>query len=791
MDAAALRTLEYPKIVERLTEAASTSLGKELAADLLPADEPDEARRRVAETAEGAAVLDAVGMPPLGGARDIRALVEKAEKGAVLETHELLAVGSSVYAARNVKRFFKELAIEAASLSEAASLLEICGKLEKDVETAVDEHGALRDDASGELVRIRREIRSSQSRVKERLDAILRAAEYQKYFQDALVTMRGDRYVLPVKQEYRQFFPGIVHDQSASGATLFIEPMEIVQLNNDVKQLYLAEQQEIERILRALTAAVAAQAAPLRENCRLLAQIDFVFAKARLAAQMRASEPLFSETGEIALRAARHPLIDAAQVVPVDILLGGAYKTLLITGPNTGGKTVSMKTLGLLALMAQAGLFIPAASESRLPVLANVFADIGDEQSIEQSLSTFSAHMTHIVAILRQAGPRDLLLLDELGAGTDPEEGAALAMSILEHLMRVGALVVATTHYSQLKTFAYTRAGIENASVEFDVETLRPTYRLLTGVPGASNAFAISRRLGLGAALIERAKELIDADHAQFENVLNQLETEKTRYEHKNAEIAERERQLAALERKAEALRADVLGRKDKILSRAQEESANLVREARREAERVIRELKAQFSDQGLQKRQAAIDGARRTLSERLQGIHALQKKSDAPDRPVDPAAVRPGDAVYVATLGQKGTVLSVQGKDLFVQLGLMKTTVSAANCRAVDGQSGLSRRALQPKSRPKDMNFAKAQNVSRQIDIRGMLVDEAEGVVAKFLDDALLAGLSQVLVIHGKGTGALRKGIRAYLKGHRSVQDISVGELNEGGDGATVVQLR
>lgn len=788
MEQSVLKTLEYDKIIAMLAARAESALGKELAKQLLPSGAFNEVGELLKETAEGRAIMETSGSAPLGGIRDIRAPLQKTRLGAVLEPHELLEIASTLYAMRRIKRFFKELELDAPILSEAAARIELLGQLERRIETIVDEHGNIRDDASAELARLRREIKQSQSRIKERLDSVLRSAEYQKYFQDVLVTMRGDRYVVPIKQEYRQFFPGIVHDQSSSGATLFIEPMAVVNLNNDVKQCIAAEKHELERILRSISQQIADQSQILQENCSILARLDFVFAKAKLAGDMDASMPLLSKDGHVELNQARHPLLDANRVVPISLSLGDRFRTLLITGPNTGGKTVGIKTLGLLALMNQSGLYIPALSGSKLPVFRQVFADIGDEQSIEQSLSTFSAHMTHLVKILDMATDEDLLLIDEIGAGTDPEEGAALAMAILEHLMNVGARVVATTHYSELKTFAYSKEGIENASVEFDIKTLRPTYRLLIGIPGTSNAFAISKRLGLADELIARARQLIDADHAQFERILNHLETEKILYEQRNADIAQRQRQIEALERKVNAMRAELSEKKESILRKAREDSANLIRGTRREAEEIIAKLKEQFSDQGAKNRQAAIDEARGRMKTAMSAAAFSNAPKPRAGKPVRADQLSPGDAVYITTLDQKGTVISCSPKDVFVQLGAMKTTVPLSACLSAEPERN-SRRESPASSKP--MNLSKTTSVRRQVDLRGMMVDEAESVVGKYLDDAILAGLSEVLVIHGKGTGALRKGIRSYLKSHRSVQDISVGELSEGGDGATVVKLR
>lgn len=799
MEQESFKILEYKRILSRLREKAGTTLGKELAGGLLPSGDREEVRERLQQTAE-AVYVSSMAQPPLGGIKDIRESIKKVGLGAVLAPDELLDILTTMYAMREMKRFFKELEAEAPILKNWARSLEILGQLEKDLEHIVDEHGNLRDDASVELKRIRREIRSSQAKIKDHLAGLLHNNEYQKYFQEAIVTMRGDRYVLPVKQEYRQHFPGIVHDQSATGSTLFIEPMAVVNLNNDIKQLTAAERHEVERILRAASQKIRKNDSQLMDNCEIMAQVDFAFAKANLAYEMKATEPVLNEAGVTKLMSARHPLLPPDKVVPIDITIGDSYSMLLVTGPNTGGKTVSMKTFGLLVLMAQSGLFLPVESGSEIAVYSNIYADIGDEQSIEQSLSTFSAHMTHLVSILDKVEPEDLVLLDELGAGTDPEEGAALAMAILERLLTIKATVLATTHYSELKTFAFGREGIENACVEFDVATLRPTYRLLIGIPGASNAFAISRRLGLSESLIIRAKQLIQADHAQFEQVINQLEKEKMLYEQMNADIETRLRRAEQMEAKAEAMRVELNQKKADILRRAKDEGAALVRRMRRESEEVISQLKEQFNDQGIQKRQAAIQAARDQINEAAGKVRPGIVSVKAFRKPVDLKTLEPGDIIYVTKLDQKGTVLSIRGKELEVQLGSLKINVKARDCKFVEkaprekpsAKGGANGSLSGGGGRKRGSSFiSKAQEAHRDIDIRGMMVDEAEMVLGKFLDDSVMAGLSQVLIIHGKGTGALRKGVHAYLKRHRNVASFNFADMSEGGTGATLVELQ
>lgn len=787
MDVAALRTLEYHKVQMMLAERTSSVMGREIAEKLTPSSDKETVEIWLAETQEAHQILSGLTNVPLGGIRDIRSFLKRAELGAVLEPHELSQVASTLYASRRMKNFFADLAEIAPTLSEMANQITILRKLEEMIEATVNSDGSIRDDASVELARIRRDIKQFQHRVKEKLDGILRSSEYQKYFQDTLITMRGDRYVIPIKLEYRQYFPGIVHDQSASGATVFIEPMAVVNLNNDIKQLMSAEKNEVERILQIISGHIAQAVPEAINNCNMLARLDFSFAKARLGLDWQAVYPVLNDHGYVDLRQARHPLIPSGVVVPIDLHLGKKFKTLLITGPNTGGKTVSLKTLGLFAIMVQAGLYIPASAGSEMPIFTNVFADIGDEQSIEQSLSTFSGHMTHLVDILAKVGSNDLVLVDEIGAGTDPDEGAALAMAILEHLLSAGATTVATTHYSELKTFAYSRPGVQNASVEFNVETLRPTYRLLIGIPGSSNAFAISKRLGLDASIVNRAKQLIDSEHAEFENVLNSLEQEKLQYEKLNSEALDNEREINRIRQKIEQEQEVLERNKGQLLSKAKTEATRILRQAKKEAEEIITELKLQSAVQEGREKQKAMQDARQRLASGLSVLEGdFLQDTEAPQ--VIDAPVYPGARVYVTTLKQVGTVLAITSKEASVQLGIMKMNVPLSACRLLPEEAA----KLAKSNKQHDVTYlAKVSDISREVDIRGITVEEAELVLSKYLDDAILAGLNEVTVIHGKGTGALRTGVRSYLKHHHNVRDISIGEFNAGGNGATVVRLK
>ena len=791
MEKETLDTLEYDKIRAMLEARAGSILGKEKARAILPSSDFDEVAELLHETEE-AARLSAFSSPPLGGIFDIRESLAKAGRGAVLDLGDFTDLLSTMHAMRAVKHFFKEMELDVPIVKEQARGIEILGQLERRLENSIDMHGNMLDDASVELSRIRRELRSGKRRAKEQMEAILHRTEYQKFFQDAIITQRGERNVIPIKQEYRQSFPGIVHDQSASGATLFIEPLALVDLNNDLKQLALAEKNEMQRILRLLSQAVGENSSILKENCTILADLDFIFARAKLAAAMQATKPALNREGRTKLVAARHPLIEASKVVPIDLALGKSCHMLLITGPNTGGKTVSLKTLGLFALMVQSGCYIPAAAGSEISVYPSIYTVIGDEQSIEQSLSTFSAHMSHMVKLLERAERADLLLIDEIGAGTDPEEGAALAMAILEQFLARGTSTIVTTHYSELKTFAFTREGIENACVEFDVETLRPTYRLLTGMPGASNAFAISRRLGLSEAAILRAQQFIKADHAQFEKVVNQLESEKLMYEQRNADILERQQRVTKLEEKTLALKAEIQEKKEQMLKKARQESAALVRRTRQEAEEIIKSLKAQFDDLGIESRRRAMQEAREKLQEAAERSRTGLIPGKAYKEKIDMKKLAVGDIVYVRKLDQKATVLKIQGANIEVQLGSLKTYVKAGDCRFVE-RAGKEPLATGGKKRGRGAGtlLQKTANLHREIDVRGLMVDEAEQVIGKFLDDAVIGGLGQVLIIHGKGTGALRKGVHDYLKHHKSVARYNFADMSEGGTGATLVDLQ
>ena len=784
MDTESFKVLEYGKITNWLAAFAATMQGKERCRSVVPSGDYDEVARLHQETAEAVQILQ-VQAPPFGGVYDLRDILKTAARGSILEIDELRSVMSTMGGMRNVKYFFRDLTLDVPLLKEQAKPIEILGMVERHLKDTIDDHGNLRDDASPELRRITRELHTAQARVKDRLSAILHDAANQKYFQEAIVTVRDERYVIPVKQEYRNYFPGVIHDQSASGATLFVEPLATVELNNTVRQMGLAHEQEIQRILQKLSAEIALNGSILAANCDILAAIDLIFARAGLAREMEAYPPTLNRDGYVHLKRARHPLLPKDKVVPIDIELGKTFSILLVTGPNTGGKTVSMKTLGLLALLSQIGCFLPTAPDSELPVYCNIYADIGDEQSIEQSLSTFSAHTRNIVRIIEKAEEGDLILLDEVGAGTDPDEGAALARSIIEYFLRRNISVVATTHYAALKTYAYTQPGVENASVEFDLKTLRPTYRLLIGIPGASNAFSISRQLGLPQDIVARAEIYVNEEHTHFERIVNELKQEKKDYEARNRALHNRESEITAIETRLRSEREALTASRQELLHKAREEANNIVREARRSAEETIKSLKEQFDDHGVKERRKAIQDARNRLDEAY--VQGGLPKDEVVGEPVRPNSIQVGDIVCIKSLAQEGTVLAVQDNELIVQVGGLRTIVKMNACTFV----GRKKHKKSTKVHVGTSISRKSAEIRPQIDVRGMTVLEAEDVLGKFIDDAVFTGLSKILLIHGKGTGALRQGLQDYLKRHRSVLTFSFADISEGGTGATVVELK
>ena len=778
-----MRILEFTRVRDMLAEGCLTENGREKCRALVPFCTLAEVERAQRETEEAAVILRYVGGHPLTEFPDARPALSICEKGGTLSPGMLLGVAALLRASRSARDALVTDRENTPLLRGMAEGLTEARNLEKDITDAILSEDEIADRASSELMNIRRHLRGAQDRIKEKLNQMIRSSAMQKYLQEAIITVRNDRYVVPVRAEYRAQVPGLVHDQSASGATLFIEPMAAVEMGNEIREWTLKEAREIERILAALSAEVAPYAEALRETVEILSELDFIFAKGLLSRRLVCVAPKMNERGFLHIVRGRHPLIDPEKVVPIDLWLGEEFTTLVVTGPNTGGKTVTLKTVGLFTLMAQAGLQIPAELGTELAVFEQVWADIGDEQSIEQSLSTFSGHMTNIVRIMREVTPRDLVLFDELGAGTDPTEGAALAQSILTRLLHIRVRTVATTHYSELKVFALTTAGVENASVEFNVETLRPTYRLSIGVPGKSNAFEISRRLGLPENLIEGAKKLLSSDEVRFEDVIANAEYHR--------QIAERERQIAQeasretvrLRDEAERLRREMEEKRGDSLRKAREEAKRILQEARRESESVIAELKRMKKESHAAE---DVNRLRRQLEEGIDGLSeglgsAPQESTEAPE------TVHPGDVVKVVTLGTDATVLAAPTDRGEVQLasGSMKFKAKLKDLRLV--QHAPAREKTTVRTRTGTLS----RSVPMECDVRGMSLEEAIGAVEIYLDEAVLAGLNEVSVIHGKGTGVLRSGLRQELRRNRHVKSIRPGMYGEGEDGVTVVTLR
>lgn len=783
-----LDVLEFGKIKEQLKLHASSSLAKEKVDELFPSKTLEEVNQWQAETDEARTVLRLKGHAPLGGLKDVRAHVKRAKIGGVLSPNELIETASTLYASRQMKHFIEEMVeeeeVHLPYLAEYVGQITILTDEEKTIKRCIDDNGEVLDSASEALRSIRASKRSTEAKVREKLESIIRSSSAQKMLSDAVVTIRNDRYVIPVKQEYRGAYGGIVHDQSSSGATLFIEPQSVVDLNNSLNQIRVKEKQEIERILAELSAMVSEHGDSIVHNVLMMKEIDFMFTKARYAKSIKASKPTMNNEGIIKLFEARHPLLKEEEVVANDIVLGEEFTSIVITGPNTGGKTVTLKTIGLFTLMAQSGLQVPAQDGSVMSVFDAVYADIGDEQSIEQSLSTFSSHMVNIVDILKRVDYRSLVLFDELGAGTDPQEGAALAISILDEVLNRGARVVATTHYPELKAYGYNREGVINASVEFDIQTLSPTYKLLIGVPGRSNAFEISKRLGLKSDVIERAKSLIAEDHNEVDSMIASLEDSK-----KKAEIEYKEAQT--IRKEAEQLHKELQKqiiefneKRDRLYEEAERKAAEKVEESKQEAEQIIRELrKLQKNQHALIKDHELID-AKKRLETAIPQFEKSTKKANAVKKNAA-KTLQAGDEVKVISFNQKGHLVEkVNDSEWQVQIGILKMKVKEKDLEYIS-------RPKPVEEKPLATIKGKDYHVSLELDLRGERYENALLRVEKYLDDAMLAGYPKVNIIHGKGTGALRQGVREYLKNHRSVKSMRFGDVSEGGNGVTVVELK
>ena len=782
-------TLELPAVLEMLAAQAESELGKTAARELQPSANAEEVRHRLAETSDAARLMTLRGSPSFSGARDIRPALERARLGGALNTRELLDIAGLARCARLCKAYLAEEKSEKTSIDSLFHALRANKYLEERIYTAIPAEDEIADSASSDLADIRRKMRAASARAREALNKILSSPSYAKALQEPIITMRSDRYVLPIRADHKSAVPGLVHDISSSGMTLFVEPMAAVKANNELRELAAKEKLEIERILAELSAECAEHADDFSEDCVLLVRLDLIFAKARLAYKMDASAAEISERS-INLHRARHPLLDPAKAVPIDLNLGEDFDTLVITGPNTGGKTVALKTIGLLSAMNQCGLQIPASDGSMLPVFSHILADIGDEQSIEQNLSTFSAHMKNIVEILDTCEDRSLVLFDELGAGTDPTEGAALAIAIIEHARKCGAMIAATTHYAELKVYATNEPGVQNASCEFDVETLRPTYRLLVGIPGKSNAFAISKRLGLDESIIRDAGNRIGTETQSFEATIEKLEQTRHALERERETAAAHLRKAAEEEKKASQLRAELSVRLEKAEIKARRDAQRILDEARETAESVYAELDEMRRHSNDEQQADEINRARTELRRRLNEKEAaLRDPEDLPAEEDKKSSrkLQAGDTVRIKSMGVKAEVVSVN-KDGTVNLkaGIMNVTAKEDEVLLLEGEKKKPQQAV-----PAASVGTRLVHVAPEIDLRGM--ESLEGVLAaeRYLDSAAMARMKTVTIIHGKGTGALREAIQQMLKRNKLVKSFRLGRYGEGEAGVTVVELK
>lgn len=794
MNQKALKTLEYNKIIEKLAEFAGSPLAKEICRNLEPSTDLYEIQAAQRETSDALTRIYQKGAVSFSGIHDIRGSIKRLEIGAVIGIPELLSICRLLEICSKVKAYARgeNETSTPDSLEELFQALRPLAPVSSEIRRCIASEEELNDDASPTLFKIRRSMRQINDKVHAQLQTMVNGSS-RTYLQDAVVTMRNGRYCIPVKAEYRGQVPGMIHDQSQTGSTLFVEPMAVIKLNNDLRELELKEEKEIEIILASLSALCGEETKALRDDLNLLTRLDFIFAKAQLSRSMNATEPVFNQEGRIVIKKGRHPLLDKKKVVPIDIRLGTDFELLIITGPNTGGKTVSLKTVGLFTLMGQAGLHIPAFDHSELSVFENVFADIGDEQSIEQSLSTFSAHMTNTVSILKEANDHSLVLFDELGAGTDPTEGAALAIAILQNLHHRGARVMATTHYSELKVFALSTPGVENGCCEFDVETLRPTYRLLIGVPGKSNAFAISQKLGLSQDIIEEARTHLTEQDENFEDLLTDLEHKRVTIEQEREEINQYKEEIRQLKQRLESKQEKLDSNRDKILRDANEQARAILQEAKDYADTTIRNFQKYGAASNISAKQ--MEQERSRLREKMSKVEknmTLKNEPEKKSRKVLTAKdLHIGDGVKVLSLNLKGTVSSMPDSkgNLFVQMGILRSQVNIKDLEKLDDTvitaSGLN------KTSSGKIKMSKSASVSAEINLLGKTVDEAISELDKYLDDAYIAHLPSVRIVHGKGTGALRKGVHNYLRRQKRVKSYRLGEFGEGDAGVTIVEFK
>ncbi|MEC9489020.1 MAG: endonuclease MutS2 [Halanaerobium sp.] len=789
MDKHTLHLLEYKKVKEQVKERATCYLGRFVLDKMEPSADRQFIEDRQKEVTAAREILIREDEPPFGGIRDIRSALKKAEKAIMLEPEELLDIRSTLYAARRMKGYFARLEDEDGQYQPVlviTSQLNGNQELEEEIGRCIGDTGEVLDSASPRLRQLRIEIKKSESRIRDKLDSIITDRRYGRLLQEGLVTIRENRFVVPVKSEAKNAFPGIVHDRSSSGQTVFIEPMAVVKLNNKLRELKSAEQDEIYKILKQLTYQVQAELDIIEHSLQILAYLDALFAKARYSIDFDCSEPVLNEKRRIKLLGARHPLLPGTEVVPIDIEVGGEFNSLVITGPNTGGKTVSLKTAGLLTAMAQSGLHIPAISGSEVGIFTNIYADIGDEQSIEQSLSTFSSHVTQIVKIVERVTGQELVILDELGAGTDPAEGAALAMSILEYLHEREVRTLATTHYSELKAFAYSRDGIENASVEFNIETLSPTYHLITGIPGRSNAFEIAGRLGLDDDIIASARARLQQEERHVDSMIRNIEEKQQDLNRLEKVVQEERERSEELKAKHQTELEALQNKKDKILQDAYRQAKDIIRKAKEQSKELVQQLK--------ERSQANPDRLLHDINESVKGLEGEIEEGLRPDKQRPPAELSIedlalGEWVHVHSLNQKGQIADIDKskKEVRVKAGVMTLAVPVEELTRVEpemAETGQKKSIARVKA-------DKSSNISSSLDLRGMRYEEAKTLLDKYLDDAYLAGLERVEVIHGKGTGALRSGVQELLQNHYQVADFRLGTFREGGSGVTVVKLK
>ena len=792
MNKKALKALEYDKIIEQLAAKASSPMGKRLCQKLTPSCDLKKIETMQTQTKDALSRIFQKGSISFHKVKDIKGSLKRLEIGSTLGIGELLSICAVLENTAKVKAYGRSDREdqEADSLEPMFQLLEPLTPLSTEINRCILSEEEISDDASPGLKQVRRNMKNTNDRIHGQLNSLLNGSA-RSYLQDGVITMRNGRYCLPVKAEYKNQVPGMIHDQSSTGSTLFIEPMSVVKLNNDLRQLEVQEQKEIEIVLSNLSEQAAQYLDALRDDLDILIQLDFIFARASLALDQNASKPDFNTDGIINLKKARHPLIHKKQVVPIDIRLGGEFDLLVVTGPNTGGKTVSLKTVGLLTLMGQSGLHIPAGDHSSLSVFEEVYADIGDEQSIEQSLSTFSSHMTNVVSFLQKATEKSLVLFDELGAGTDPTEGAALAIAILSYLHEQGIRTMATTHYSELKVYALSTPGVENASCEFNGETLRPTYRLLIGVPGKSNAFAISSKLGLPDFIIERAKEQISEQDESFEDVISKLESSRITLEKEQLEIKQYKEEIESLKKQLEEKQEKFDARKEKILRDANEQAHEILRDAKEYADQTMKTFH-KFEKEHIPLKE--IEQERQNLRKKMSKLEknmAIKQPKKAPGKRLRPSDLSIGDSVRVLSLNLKGTVSSrpdAKG-NLFVQTGIFRSQVNISDLELID-EPVVTAPNLQRTGTGK-IKMSKSASVSTEINLLGKTVDEAVAELDKYLDDAYIAHLSSVRIVHGKGTGALRKGVHNYLRRQKHVASFRLGEFGEGDAGVTIVEFK